>query len=308
MDGSLEGTRSDENLKGVSMVSSVPSQPIDIPIDILHLIITATDPLRSSHPRAFKKRTPGALETQKACSLVCWRWREVALQYVFSKISILMNVDLGLDQETLFFQHTPWVAKHVKELTLRATYVQMAALDSLFRTLPSLHNLDMTGSVVDGSPGADIQVDSSRALQQLRFYVSQGGKRPLFQCDSIQRLLRLFSIITYLDLGFGPDTGDRAVNGASVSLRVDCTSSTTWDSIRALRIHRLRANGKTTLGLFVPEFLHRDRTDALKDLTSLSFFLTKSSLKIISNVLGVVHTTLERVNLSWCEWHDGFRA
>lgn len=301
MEGSLEETRSDE--KDVSMVSSAPSQPIDIPIDIVHLIITATDPLRSSHPRAFKKRTPGALETQKACSLVCWRWREVALQYVFSKISILVD---GLDQETLFFQHTPWVAKHVKELTLRATYVQISALDSLFRTLPSLHNLDMTGSVVVGSPGADIQVDSSRALQQLRFYVSQGGKRPLFQCDSIQRLLRLFSIITYLDLGFDPDTSNRVVNGGSINVRVQCISSTTWDSIRGLRIHRLRVDGKTTLGLFVPEFLHR--TDALKDLTSLSFFLTKSSLKIISNVLGVVHTTLERVLLSWCEWHDGFRA
>lgn len=224
----------------------------------------------------------------------------MALQYVFSRIHITSSDDV--DSHVGFFRDTPWVAKHVIKLTLRTRTIRVLALDTLLRTLPSLQYLDMLNSFVEGSPDADFQVDSSRALRELRYPCPEIGPRLDAQCETIQHLLRLFSVIKCLDLGFFAHSSFINVN--SLNSRIDSACSYSQGSDRELRIHHLRASGHTTAGFLVPEYLRR--TGALKDLTSLSFFLAKSNLKIVSDMLSVVHTTLETLELLWCEWHDGF--
>lgn len=296
----LEGSRSDEKDSYVAL--DAPSQAKHIPVEILHMIISVTDPLLNvhTHLNAFPQRSREALKTQKAFSLVCRRWREVALQYVFSRIHITSSD--GVDPHMGFFRDTPWVAKHVIKLTLRTRTIRVFALDTLLRTLPSLQYLDMLNSFVEGSPDADFQVDSSRALRELRYPCPEIGPRLDAQCETIQHLLRLFSVIKCLDLGFFAHSSFINVN--SLNARIDSACSYSQGSDRELRIHHLRASGHTTAGFLVPEYLRR--TGALKDLTSLSFFLAKSNLKIVSDMLSAVHTTLETLELLWCEWHDGF--
>lgn len=121
----------------LTTTTSDASECIQLPNEILHLIVAECE--------NFEYTARG--RTLRACSRASWQLREIVLPYLFSIIRVtapIFKKTKPMSRYIEFTKATPWIARHVREVTVAATTVLIAELAALLDQLPCLEHVGLT--------------------------------------------------------------------------------------------------------------------------------------------------------------------
>lgn len=232
-----------------------------IPNELLDLIFDCLGD-KSESPR--RKPTKDWL----ACSLVCWKWRSIALPHLFYGVECTGNRPAGrsVDAYSRFFAETPRIGIHVRLLVLSdIARLGIASLSTIIGNLPRLSHLRLYEVVlVDGPDKSICQSQNAYVLEsmqcdQLDFLSTRKGGSSFFQ------VLALFSRIQCLHLMdySVDDTPDVLSLPRLMDKAVECCN------VGKLQIDELRVGPSAKITYFYPALL--TRIQATQHLTSLTF-------------------------------------
>ncbi|KAI0759815.1 hypothetical protein BC629DRAFT_1056420 [Irpex lacteus] len=221
-----------------------------IPNELLDLIFDCLGD-KSESPR--RKPTKDWL----ACSLVCWKWRSIALPHLFYGVECTGNRPAGrsVDAYSRFFAETPRIGIHVRLLVLSdIARLDIASLSTIIGNLPRLSHLRLYEVVlVDGPDNSICQSQNAYVLESM-------------QCESsFFQVLALFSRIEYLHLM------DHSVDDTPDVLSLPRLMDKAVEScnVGKLQIDELRIGPSAKITYFYPTFL--TQIQAIQHLTSLTF-------------------------------------
>lgn len=244
---------------------------VDFPDEILDMIFAALGDFGLGDP--FEECQDQRNDTKSflsACSLVCKRWNNIALPYLFRSLMIAYSgPGEKVDPLAQYFARTPQIAKHVQAVYLADHKICANELDTLLQALPSLQHLELEHvNVWNGSANADDSIlrrSGDHTIEKLGFKDDLCG--PLEQCTSIVNLLSLFTEIGELCIEVD-DTADFEDEWPTTD---DVEAFAASIAIGHVRIRKLKCGREGVGGFFVPSYLLR--VGALDNLTHLTFRL-----------------------------------
>ena len=230
-----------------------------------------------------------------ACSLVCKRWRNITLPYLYRSIGQRNTCPSPECECTDFFADTPEVAILVQELNLRETEIfDTDSLDCLLGALTSLRSLTVIDSTVE--PCVENLEYASHKLR--KFIYKDNSHEPLTQLTTFIHIFALFSEIDELHVSVtdDEDNGDVRPTDDDVErlAQLACDAQPEDFDATRIQIRKLRCCNIAEGGTFIPSYLCK--LGVLSHLTHLDFVLRDDTdWEVFSELLSASHPTLEEV-------------
>ncbi len=259
-----------------------------LPNEILAMII-GDEPGPVKHSSSQSGWT---MDYRIACSLVCRKWRRIALPHLFRCISISGNTvqKKNLKGHCSFLRENPWLPNSVKDVYIEFCVVDVAELEDLLATARNIETLSLLHvSYIDsGDPERPHPVQVHH-LQKLRL-----NNRVTERLDvaalygHLLRMIGLYSEIQNLQL----DSEELHAVATDDSIAFALQEA----APRELKIHTLGLTLNGALqGSFLRTFLRQ--IGAFKHLTSVDFVIGWNNPSLVA-LLASVGRNLKRFSLA----------
>lgn len=259
-----------------------------LPNEILAMII-------GDEPRPVKhssSQSGWTMDYRIACSLVCRKWRRIALPHLFRCIRISGNTvqKKNLKGHCSFLRENPWLANSVKDVYIEFCVVDVAELEDLLAIARNIETLSLLHvSYIDSGHPERLHPVQAHHLQKLRLnnrVTERSDVAPLY--GHLLRLIGLFSEIQNLQLDSEELHAVATDDNIAFTLREAAP--------RELRIHTL---GLTLIGALQGSFLRTflPQIGAFKHLTSVDFVIGWNNPSLVP-LLASVGRNLKRFSLA----------
>ncbi|KAI0796348.1 hypothetical protein BC629DRAFT_1439386 [Irpex lacteus] len=221
--------------------------------------------------------------TWLACSLASRQLRDIVLPHLFSGIRVVLRArNRTLPEYTGFMATTPWIAHHVRHISIMNSTVIMTELVSLLKHLPSLQDISMRPiSIVQGDTSTST-THHNLAIGHLMLDFTGTHVSPLVLCTDV---LALFLDVESLEIYSGRFSN--MIGDQSHTLEATAAAAKTPQQKRKLKNLSLHCWGVTSI--FTTFLLG---INALSHLTSLNYDVPSNGFRQLGDLLHTIGATL----------------